>query len=95
MSGAKLKNKIINLSCLTEPLLDEEGEPQSEIIVVNNKEQQQEVRQRWDHGSLIPLRIILRDFSSSTVFPSDDEIADVRHLMKFIRAKTCRTKEAF
>ncbi|MES9903494.1 MAG: SUMF1/EgtB/PvdO family nonheme iron enzyme [Sedimenticola sp.] len=85
MSGAKLKNKIINLSCLTEPLLDEEGEPQSEIIVVNNKEQQQEVRQRWDHGSLIPLRIILRDFSSSTVFPSDDEIADVRHLMKFIR----------
>lgn len=86
LSGAQLGDEYINLHCLTEPLPDEEGEPQTKKIEVDGDEQQQEVRQQWDHGALIPLRVILRDFSASAHFPSEGDTPDVCQLMNFIKA---------
>ena len=73
LTGERLGDASANLTVLTEPLPDDEGNPQS-------------MRQRWDHGALIPLRIILRDFSASVYFPGERDSADVGHLMDFLAA---------
>lgn len=49
LSGELLDNKQNNLNLLQQPLPDDEGQDSDKI-------------QTWDHGSLMPLRIILRDF---------------------------------
>lgn len=76
----------INLQTLTQPLPDNQGQPQTRDITVDGQDEpvREAVKQEWSHGALIPLRIILRDFSSSACFPSDTETLEARHLLDFL-----------
>lgn len=86
MAGENLGSGQVNLQTLTAPLPDDEGNPQTEEIKVEGKDEpeQREIRQAWEHGGLIPVRIILRDFSSSAHFPAEQDKADACHLMAFL-----------
>jgi formylglycine-generating enzyme required for sulfatase activity len=93
LAGEKLGSEQVNLQTLTDPLPDEHGNPQTEKIKVERKEssEKREVRQTWHHEGLIPVRIILRDFAASTHFPSEQDRADVCHLMAFLHTQLERT----
>ncbi len=88
LSGELLGNEHVNLQALTEPLPDRDGEPQSQEIESEgqDKPEQKEIRQVWDHIDLIPLRIILRDFAASSYFPDDNAHADACQMMDFIQS---------
>ena len=73
MAGARHDDKQCNLSTLTEPLPDDEGNAQEE-------------RQPWDRGTLLPVRVILRDFASSDSFPQEGAQGEAHHLMNFIES---------
>ncbi|MCX7099594.1 MAG: SUMF1/EgtB/PvdO family nonheme iron enzyme [Methylococcales bacterium] len=60
-----------NLNLLTQPLPDDEGTPQA-------------VGQAWQHGALVPVRIILRDFVSSVHFPQTDGQVTAKAVLNFI-----------
>ena len=70
MAGENLGKEHANLELLTAPLPNDEGKDQEE-------------RQPWDHGSLLPVRIILRDFAARGL-PSVDQPATADYLWKFI-----------
>ncbi|MEN9503863.1 MAG: hypothetical protein RI964_3148 [Pseudomonadota bacterium] len=53
-------------------------------VEVEGKEEAREVRQPWDHQALIPVRIILRDFSASRYFPASDKAANARCVLDFL-----------
>ena len=72
LAGEALGDSSRNLQALTEPLPDDEGAPDKEP-------------QAWDHRSLVPVRIILRDFATSKSFPSSDEEGDTAFLLNFIK----------
>ncbi|MEZ5451135.1 MAG: hypothetical protein R3E89_20000 [Thiolinea sp.] len=93
LAGENLQSGQVNLQTLTAPLPDKQGNPQTEEIEVEGKEEpeQREIRQEWQHGGLIPVRIILRDFSASAHFPAEQEKGDVCHLMAFLQAQLERT----
>ncbi|WP_287601813.1 SUMF1/EgtB/PvdO family nonheme iron enzyme [Thiothrix sp.] len=93
LAGENLGSGQVNLQTLTAPLPDDEGNPQTEEIKVEGKDEpeQREIRQAWEYGGLIPLRIILRDFSSSTCFPAEQDKADVCHLMAFLHQQLKHT----
>ncbi|MCH9697272.1 MAG: hypothetical protein K0U68_04130 [Gammaproteobacteria bacterium] len=74
MAGEVLGKPTLNLNALTEPMPDEDGDAQQQA-------------QRWDHGFLIPLRVILRDFATSEQFPTTDEQGDACHMLNFIEAE--------
>ncbi|RLC93385.1 MAG: hypothetical protein DRI77_11980 [Chloroflexi bacterium] len=73
LAGEALGREDINLALLTAPLPDEEGEDQEE-------------RQPWDHGPLLPVRIILRDFAARGL-PPPGQRATAEHLWRFIAAE--------
>jgi len=86
--------KALNLSTLTEPLPDRNGNPQQRKIESDTensndkKEPETElVPQQWDHGTLIPLKIILRDFAASPFFPSSEEKPSSQQLLGFIKSE--------
>ncbi|MCP4416751.1 MAG: SUMF1/EgtB/PvdO family nonheme iron enzyme, partial [Chloroflexi bacterium] len=58
---------------LTAPLPDDEGKDQDE-------------RQPWTHGALLPLRIILRDFAARGL-PDAGKQTTVNHLWQFVQAE--------
>jgi hypothetical protein len=88
LAGENLQDKRANLQALTEPLPDEDGNPQSEEVEVagEKEKQKREIRQPWDHKALIPVRIILRDFSASSHFPATDREAEAQCLLDFLQA---------
>ena len=51
LAGEALKNDQVNIDVLTAPLPDDKGKDSKN-------------KQKWDHGELLPVRVILRDFVS-------------------------------
>lgn len=94
LAGENLQSTQVNLQTLTEPLPDDHGNPQTEEVKLKGKKkpQQREVRQTWEHGTLIPLRIILRDFSASEHFPAEHDKGDTCHIMAFLRTQLARSE---
>ena len=88
MAGQQ-SGKNINLKTLTEPLPDNEGKPQQCKIEVEGKEEPETeaVRQQWDRGSLIPVKIILRDFAASPHFPVGDAKPSPQNVLAFLEAE--------
>lgn len=74
LSGQCLGQKDLNLSLLTAPL-PVEGEEKAKP-------------QTWDHGALLPVRVILRDFAAQGL-PAVHEKATAAHLWKFIESDLC------
>ncbi|NOZ28403.1 MAG: SUMF1/EgtB/PvdO family nonheme iron enzyme [Chloroflexi bacterium] len=70
LAGERLGRDDANLRLLIAPLPDDDGDDQDE-------------RQPWDHGPLLPVRIVLRDFAARGL-PAPDEKATVEHLWRFI-----------
>ena len=76
MSGQELGYEHVNLDLLTEPIPD--------------NEEKEKHKQEWTHGSLLPVRIILRDLAARD-FPSSPSAT--RHsVMKFIESELVRMK---
>ena len=72
LSGESIGRKDENLKLLTAP------------APVEDKDE--EKAQKWDHGALIPVRVILRDFAARGL-PSVGEEAKACHLWDFIAAE--------
>ncbi len=89
LAGEHVGNERANLTLLTDPLPDEKGNPKTKEVKAKGKDksEQRELRQPWDHGALIPVRIILRDFSASDCFPDDENHPDVCQVMDFLHAE--------
>jgi predicted NACHT family NTPase len=77
----------VNLQALTQPLPDEQGRPQTREIKIEGQDNSthEQVRQNWTQGVLIPLRIILREFSASPCFPKFDDKPEAKHLLDFLQ----------
>jgi formylglycine-generating enzyme required for sulfatase activity len=86
LAGENLSDKRANLQALTAPLPNQDGKPQMVEVEVEGKEEKEarEVCQPWDHKALIPIRIILRDFSASRYFPASDKEANARCVLDFL-----------
>lgn len=95
MAGEKLGYAHINLQTLTAPLPNDNGDPQTKKVAVEGQDEprQCEVRQHWEQGALLPIRIILRDFSASPYFPEAHDKGDACHLLSFLR--TLQEKAGF
>ena len=70
LAGELLGREDANLALLTAPLPDEDGDDRKE-------------RQPWDHGALLPVRVVLRDFAARGL-PKPGERATVEHLWTFL-----------
>ena len=72
LAGNALGRRDVNLTLLTAPLPDEEGKDQKE-------------HQPWEHGPLLPVCVVLRDFAARGL-PPPGERATAEHLWRFIAA---------
>jgi formylglycine-generating enzyme required for sulfatase activity len=77
LAGERLERDDVNLDLLTTPL------PQSEKDRRDDEKEPQP--QPWDHGTLLPVRVILRDFAARGL-PEPGEQATAKHLWEFIAA---------
>ncbi|MCI0731532.1 MAG: SUMF1/EgtB/PvdO family nonheme iron enzyme [Chloroflexi bacterium] len=73
LAGECLGRDDVNLQVLTAPLPDDEGQDQQE-------------RQPWEYGALLPVRIILRDLAARGL-PDPDQAATADHLWAFLAAE--------
>ena len=73
LAGEGLNKPDVNLTLLTQPLPDDDGNDRDE-------------RQPWEHKKLLPIRIVLRDLAA-TGLPPVHESATVDHLWQFLTAE--------
>ena len=71
LTGERLNNSHANLEKLKSSVPDDEGKPGK--------------RQKWEHGDLLPIKIILRDLAASDHLPLKKR-GTVEHLKKFLEA---------
>ncbi len=76
LAGQELSSAEVNLELLTTPLPDEDDRPR-------RKRKDAPPRQPWDHGGLIPVRVILRHFAAYGL-PAAREKATANHLWQYI-----------
>ncbi|MBL6966065.1 MAG: SUMF1/EgtB/PvdO family nonheme iron enzyme [Anaerolineales bacterium] len=75
LAGENLGHSTVNLNLLTTPLPPDENQ---------RREKDEEPQpQPWDHGALLPVRVILRDFAARGL-PPVGETATAKHLWDFI-----------
>jgi len=79
LAGEWLGQPAVNLNLLTAPLPDDEEEDDDD-----GKEQTE--RQPWQHGALLPVPVILRDFAARGL-PPGGATATAEHLWRFIAAE--------
>ena len=60
MGGELLRDPAVNLTLLTQPL-----PPEKEARAAQAKEEKTPEPQPWQHGPLLPVRVVLRDFAAS------------------------------
>ena len=78
LAGENLGHSAVNLNLLTTPLPPDENQ---------RRENTEEPKpQPWDHGALLPVRVILRDFAARGL-PPVGETATAKHLWDFIAAE--------
>jgi len=77
----QLMDCLPNLALLTAPLPDKNGDDEVEEDK-SNKEKKKKY-QPWQHGALLPLRVILRDFAARGL-PEAGADATVVHLWEFV-----------
>jgi len=70
LAGESLTSELANIELLIQPLPDDEGEDEEE-------------KQKWSHGAILPVRIILRDFIARAA-PDAKETGRAKHLWAFI-----------
>lgn len=78
LAGAGIGHAQANLHLLTAPLPDEPAEIESHRDAPS--------RQPWEHGALLPVRVMLRDFAVRGL-PTDGTPATAKHLWEFICAE--------
>jgi formylglycine-generating enzyme required for sulfatase activity len=79
MAGEALGDKTANLKLLTAPIPLSEEERR-------HLRKKEPMTQPWDHGPLLPVRVILRDFAARGL-PAPGQKASAEHLWKFIVAE--------
>ncbi len=72
LAGERLERADVNLKMLTAPLPDDDGDDRDE-------------HQPWQHGPLLPVRVILRDLAASGLLPGAGHSVSVEHLWNFIQ----------
>ena len=73
LAGESLGHQTVNLKLLTAPLPDDEGQAQAQP-------------QPWQHGALLPVKVVLRDFAARGL-PEAGQPATAEHLWRFIAAE--------
>jgi formylglycine-generating enzyme required for sulfatase activity len=81
MAGEALGREDANLKALTHPL----PQDQNELSRLRDEEKTPEP-QPWDHGALIPVRIILRDFAAHGLPPQSGSVS-AEHIWNFMEAE--------
>jgi len=73
LAGEIIKNPYANIERLTSPLFNEDGKKHDE-------------RQIWEHGQLLPVRIILRDFAALSI-EKNGQKACAENLWQYVENK--------
>ena len=76
LAGELLENDSVNLALLTAPLPKEENEEEDD-------REKKKKPQQWNHGVLLPVVVILRDFAAKGL-PPKGQPATAKHLWNFI-----------
>ena len=79
LAGEILGKPDANLQVLTEPLPADDEQRRS-------RDEKPE-RQPWDHGALLPVRVVLRDFAARGLPESGHQRAAASHLLDFIKSE--------
>lgn len=82
LAGEMLEHKDANLAVLTAPLPEDDPE-KYELVRQLGKGDEKPAPQPWEHGPLLPLRVILRDFAARGL-PPVGEKASAKTLWEFI-----------
>jgi formylglycine-generating enzyme required for sulfatase activity len=77
LAGEALGSPHAGLALLRSPL------PNDDDDVDDHEEEEEEEPQPWDHGALLPVRVVLRDFAAQGL-PAVRQKATARHLWEFI-----------